>query len=195
MIFGLIFKSMSVHHSRPFDHVLLLFVRERGSADSVGRSLLATEADVAGKFVHPDYSRHLAVVTDAARSIGAGLQAADEHCYGDSSGLARHLNSDLILAESRGAVRGYTVGILIPDPSYKSLNGPESAKFCLHSTNSIERFRTSRPLTLLDMFACIVAGRPAQEAAQVAPDRFVFQLQDAAHVNHLVVFAASQPFF
>lgn len=42
------------------------------------------------------------------------------------------------------------------------------------------------------MFACIVAGRPAQEAAQVAPDRFVFQLQDAAHVNHLVVFTSSE---
>ncbi|CAG5866931.1 protein Hikeshi [Menidia menidia] len=39
------------------------------------------------------------------------------------------------------------------------------------------------------MFGCVVAGRLVQtDAAQVAPDKFVFNLADYEHVKHVVVF-------
>lgn len=42
------------------------------------------------------------------------------------------------------------------------------------------------------MFGLILPGRAAQQAAQISDDRFVFQIEDAAHLNHLVTFLASK---
>ena len=45
------------------------------------------------------------------------------------------------------------------------------------------------------MFGCVCAGRMVQtNIIQLDPQKYMFELQDATNINHLVVFLLNQPF-